>query len=428
MFVDQVNVHLRGGDGGAGVASFHREKGKPRGRPEGGSGGNGGAVFLVATPDMPTLLTYRRNPHHRAGSGTHGEGDMQHGKRGADVTLPVPLGTMVFSEDGELIADLVEEGQSIRVRDGGNGGRGNHALASKTHRVPGFSEQGEYGEEATYRLELKLLADAALIGFPNAGKSTLISKVSAAKPKIADYPFTTLQPNLGVVSVEEHEFVMADIPGLIEGAAEGKGLGHEFLRHVERARVLVVLLDPSLLQTEAIEEQYQTLLGELEAHDSELLERPRLVVLTKGDIETPPDLVEMAEDLGVDRVFPICSLTGDGLDELMYAIAEEVQDVRREVIDREGFILHRPAPAPFEVFYQDGMWLVEGKAARRAVNLADLTDLESADVVADRLERIGVNDALANAGAVSGDEVMIGDIVFVYEPETAWIDEDDEDY
>lgn len=426
MFVDQIAVHLRGGDGGAGVASFHREKGKPRGRPEGGSGGDGGSLSLTATGDMATLLKYRRNPHHRAGNGTHGEGDLQHGKRGEDLDLPVPLGTMVYSEDGELIADLVEAGQSVRLRDGGRGGRGNHALASKSHRVPGFSEQGEYGEEASFTLELKLLADAALIGFPNAGKSTLISKVSAAKPKIADYPFTTLQPNLGVVAAGEHEFVMADIPGLIEGAAEGKGLGHEFLRHVERARVLVVLLDPSLLQTEAIEEQYETLIGELGAHDSDLLERPRLVVLTKGDIETPPDLVEMAEDLGVEKVYPICSLTGDGLEELMYAIAEEVQDVRRIVTDREGYILHRPAPAPFEVFYQDGMWVVEGKAARRAVNLADLTNLESADVVAERLERIGVNDALSTAGAISGDDVMIGDIVFVYEPETKWQEADDE--
>ncbi|MBT8203197.1 MAG: Obg family GTPase CgtA, partial [Acidimicrobiia bacterium] len=248
MFIDEAVMYARGGDGGAGVAAFQKLRGKPKGKPEGGSGGRGGAVIVRADESVASLLDLKRHPHQRAGSGTHGEGDVRHGRRGDDLIVPVPLGTVIRLEDGTLLADLVRHGQEVVVAAGGRGGRGNQALITPALRAPTFAEQGEYGEEITVTLEVKLIADAALIGFPNAGKSTLIAAVSAAKPKIADYPFTTLQPNLGVVEVEGRDFVLADIPGLIEGAAEGKGLGHEFLRHVERARVLVVLLDPSSLQ------------------------------------------------------------------------------------------------------------------------------------------------------------------------------------
>ncbi|MGZ8756147.1 MAG: Obg family GTPase CgtA, partial [Acidimicrobiia bacterium] len=266
MFVDRVRVHLRAGHGGAGVVSFQKLRGKPKGKAIGGSGGKGGAVILRADPSMATLLTYKRNPHHEAGAGTHGQGDLRSGRQGDDLVLSVPLGTVVREDNGVVIADLVEADQHVTVLEGGRGGRGNAALVSRVHRAPNFCEQGEYGAGAWFEFELKLLADAALVGFPNAGKSTLISRVSAARPRIADYPFTTLEPNLGVVSFADREFVFADIPGLIEGAAIGKGLGHEFLRHVERARALVILLDPSPLQTESLLRQYDVLIDELAGH------------------------------------------------------------------------------------------------------------------------------------------------------------------
>lgn len=426
-FVDIVKIHLRAGDGGAGVAAFRRQKGRPRGRPEGGSGGAGGDVILRADETVSTLLRYRRNPHHRAGSGSHGEGDLRHGHRGEDLVLPVPPGTVIHDQDGVIIADLVVPGQQVTVLTGGRGGAGNAALVSPSHRAPSFAEQGEYGAEESFTLELKLLADAALIGFPNVGKSTLISTVSAARPKIADYPFTTLQPNLGVVSVGDAEFVLADVPGLIEGAAEGRGLGHEFLRHAERSLVLVVLLDPSSLQEASILDQYEVLLRELGGHASDLLERPRLVALTKTDLALGFDVGEAAVALGVDRLYPVSAVTHEGVDELMYAVATIVHQASRNLPERDGFILHRPVPPPFEVSRVGTAWEVRGRTALRAVNLQDLTIAEAADVAADRLRMLGVDAALEAAGAVRGDTVRIGDLEFEFLPDPgAW--EDDDDY
>jgi GTP-binding protein len=425
-FVDTVRIHLRAGDGGAGVASFRRQKGKPKGKPEGGSGGAGGDVILRVDDSMSTLLRYRYNPHHRAGSGTHGEGDFRHGRRGDTLVLPVPPGTVVRDEDATLIADLVAPGQEITVLTGGRGGLGNGALVSPQHRAPGFAEQGEYGPGASFILELKLLADAALIGLPNAGKSTLIASVSAAKPKIADYPFTTLHPNLGVVSVGDSEFVLADIPGLIEGAAEGRGLGHEFLRHVERAMVLVVLLDPSPLQELSIVEQYDVLMRELRVHSAELMSRPRLVAVTKVDLGPVPDGKALAAELDVDRVFQISAATHEGVDDLMYAVSSVVRRTSRELPEREGFILHRPVPPPFEIRRVGTGWEVLGRAAVRATNLADLTMAEAADVAAERLQLLGVNTALAAEGAVRGDIVRIGDLEFEFLPDAYGWEDDDE--
>ncbi len=422
-FVDTVTLHVRAGDGGAGVASFRRQKGKPRGRPEGGSGGPGGDVWLAVDDSMPTLLRYRHNPHHRAGNGSHGEGDLRNGKRGDDLVLPVPPGTVVRDEDGVMMADLVAPGERVRLVQGGRGGLGNAALVSKRMRAPGIAEQGEFGESRRFSLELKLLADAALIGFPNAGKSTLIASVSAAKPKIADYPFTTLQPNLGVVKVDESEFVLADIPGLIEGAAEGKGLGHEFLRHVERAMVLVVLLDPSPLQERSVEEQYDVLIAELEGHSPELSERPRIVAVTKADLIPDPDLGRVVDEVGT--IHHISSATRAGIDQLMYAIASVVDRTARELPEREGYILHRPVPPPFRLTRSGDGWELSGKAVTRAVNLADLTNPEAADLAAERLQRVGVHEALREAGAVPGDVVRIGALEFEYLPEAPWEDEDD---
>ena len=410
MFVDRVRVSLRAGNGGAGVVAFERAKGKPKGKPNGGNGGPGGSVILRADPSVATLLRYQRNPHHAAGHGKHGEGDLRHGRAGEDLVLPVPLGTVVIDDDDTVIADLVEPGQEVVAVEGGRGGLGNAAFVSPSRRAPVIAEQGEYGREEWFTLELKLLADAALIGFPNAGKSTFISRVSAAKPKIADYPFTTLEPNLGVVSFDDREFVLADIPGLIEGAAEGRGLGHEFLRHTERARALVIMLDPAETQVEPPEAQLDILSTEIMDYSPELADRPRLILVNKADAY---DVTPVAEATGA---LPISALTGEGVRDTLHAIADMVERAEREAPPREGFVLHRPLGPSFRVEREEEGWRVSGLAAERAVAMADLTVPEAADLVARRLGRLGVDAALQEAGAVAGDEVRIGDLSFEFTP------------
>src|SRR5258708_2525675 len=285
-FVDEAQLNVRAGDGGAGAVSFRRESHTPKGGPDGGDGGKGGDVWLRANRNAASLLAFRDHPHRRATSGTHGRGDKRHGAGGADLYVDVPEGTVVRDRGGEVLADLVHHGDLWLAAQSGRGGRGNARFLSNSRRAPAFAEQGEYGEDRWLRLELKLMADAALVGFPNAGKSTLIAAVSAAKPKIADYPFTTLVPNLGVVRFHEHEFVVADIPGLVEGAAEGRGLGHQFLRHIERARVLVLLLDLAPAAGPTPAEQEVVLLSELGRYMPELLDRPRLVIGSKAHVAT----------------------------------------------------------------------------------------------------------------------------------------------
>lgn len=410
MFVDRVKVHLRAGDGGAGVAAYQRSKGKPKGKPQGGNGGAGGAVIIAADPSVATLLRYQRQPHHRATDGTHGEGDLRHGRGGEDLVLSVPLGTMVIDEHGTVLADLVEPGHRIVALRGGRGGRGNAAFVSPKLRAPSIAEQGEYGPGAWFTLELKLAADAALIGFPNAGKSTLISTVSAAKPKVADYPFTTLQPHLGVVSLDEREFVLADIPGLIEGAADGKGLGLEFLRHVERARVLVILLDPSPLQSHPVDQQLRILLAELRRYLPELIERPRLVVVSKADL---PEASEAASH--VPGAMMVSAATRAGIDPFLHATADLVDRAMKASPDRPGFVLHRPLVSDLEIRREGNVWVVEGQAARRAVAFADLTVPEAARMASQRLARVGVDRALIAAGAEPGDDVKIGELVFEFQ-------------
>jgi GTP-binding protein len=336
---------------------------------------------------------------------------MRHGKNGLDLTLPVPLGTVVLDNDGTLIADLAAQGQEVVAVRGGRGGLGNAAFVGPANRAPSLAEQGEYGEEEWFTLEMKLLADAALIGFPNAGKSTFISKVSAARPKIADYPFTTLAPNLGVVVFDEREFVLADIPGLVEGAANGRGLGHEFLRHTERARVLVILLDPAETQTNPPGEQLEILRREIAQYSSELAARPSIVLMNKCDLEGATDQAVELEAL------PVSALTGDGVRDALHAIADLVDRAEREAPDRRGFILHRPLGPVFTVSPEDGGWRVSGRSVDRAIAFSDLTLLEAADVAARRLAGLGVDEALTEAGAVAGDEVRIGDITFEFTPE-----------
>lgn len=416
MFVDEVVVHLRAGDGGAGIVSFKRERGKPKGKPEGGSGGAGGDVIAIAEPAVSSLLEYRRRPHRRAGSGTHGKGDLQHGRRGEDLVLGVPPGTVIRDADGTVLADLAKPGQRVTLLTGGRPGRGNAALVGPRHVAPNFAEQGEYGTEADFTFELKIVADAAIIGFPNAGKSTLIARVSAARPKIAAYPFTTLEPNLGVVEIDDRQFVLADIPGLIEGASEGKGLGHRFLRHVERARALLILLDPSPLQDHSIAEQLGILRTELNRHDPVLSRRPEVVAVSKADIAEAAPARDALVAAGIPAIL-LSAVSGTGIDAVLHAVADAVAESERAFPEGEGFVLHRPAPPGFEIHHDGERWVVTGRVAERAVAFDDLTKPEAADVAARRLERAGIDDALRRHGVQPGDEVRIGELVFEFSDE-----------
>jgi GTPase len=403
-FVDEVQVNLRGGDGGAGAISFRREAHVPRGGPDGGDGGKGGDVILRADRNVASLLAFRDHPHRRAASGTHGSGKRRSGAAGDDLIVPVPEGTEVKKRDGEVVADLVSHGDSYVAVRGGRGGRGNARFLSNSRRAPSFAEQGEYGEEEWFRLELRLMADAALVGFPNSGKSTLISTVSAARPKVADYPFTTLEPHLGVVRFGEHEFVLADIPGLVEGAGEGRGLGHRFLRHVERARVLVLLLDLARLDGEDPAEQERVLLDELGRYRPDLLDRPRLVVGSKADVALfEPDRPR------------ISAVTHDGLDQFLGTLGSMVAEARAAEPEREPFVVLRPVEEGFSVARDDdGAWRVSGRSAERVVAMADLTNEEALAYVQDRFRRMGVERALARAGAREGDTVRVGPVELEY--------------
>ncbi len=403
-FVDEVQCNLRGGDGGAGAMSFRREAHVPKGGPDGGDGGDGGDVVIRADRNIASLLAFRDHPHRRAASGKHGQGGKRHGARGEDLLITVPEGTVVRARDGEVLADLVEHGDSYVVARGGKGGRGNARFLSNSRRAPSFAEQGEYGEEHWLRLEVKLLADAALVGFPNAGKSTLISAVSAAKPRIADYPFTTLEPHLGVVRFDDHEFVLADIPGLIEGAADGRGLGHTFLRHVERARVLVILLDLASVEGRSPEEQERVLLDELGRYQPDLLDRPRLVVGSKVDVATEP-----YDGLAISAV------TRTGIPRFLGTLGTMIEAARAVEPDDGGFVVLRPRESGYSVVRDDdGAYRVTGRAAERVVAMADLTNVEALAYVHERFRKMGVERALARAGARDGDTVRIGGIELEY--------------
>ena len=404
-FVDTAQVHAKAGNGGAGSVSFRREALVPRGGPDGGDGGGGGDVWLVADRNTASLLSFRDHPHRAGENGVHGQGQKKHGKRGADIVAPVPVGTVVKDADGDVLADLDTDGMRFLAARGGQGGRGNARFLANNRRAPAFAEQGEHGEEVWLNLELKLMADVALVGFPNAGKSTFISAVSAARPKIADYPFTTLEPNLGVVRVGEREMVIADIPGLIEGASEGKGLGHDFLRHIERARVLLVLIDLASAEERDPRYQEEALLHELGNYEPDLLERPRLVVGTKAD--------SAVLDWDGDRV---SAATGEGIRPLLGRLMDLVEAARTESPAGETFVIHRPEAEGFKIEREDnGGWVVLGRAAERAVALSDLTEMGGLAYAQQRLKRLGVDRALARAGVAPGDLVRIGGFVFEYE-------------
>jgi GTP-binding protein len=421
-FVDQAQLHARAGDGGAGAVSWRREAHVDRGGPDGGDGGHGGDVWLVASENESSLLAFKDHPFRRATNGGHGSGQKRHGARGKDIDVPLPVGTVVRRRTGETVVDLATAGMRFLGAEGGQGGRGNARFLSNRRRAPAFAEQGEPGQEFWLELELKLMADVALVGFPNAGKSTLISTVSAAKPKIADYPFTTLEPHLGVVRVggghNGTDFVMADIPGLVEGAAGGRGLGHQFLRHIERARVLVVLLDlgAPLAGGEPAEAQLRVLLAELGAYRPELLERPRVVAGSKADLVAAGG--DAAGAAMCDLV--LSAATSAGVDDLVGRLAVLVQETRAEAeaglaAGTGEVVVHRPLPEGVDVQRAGtAAWLVVGRAAERAVALSDLTDAGAQAEAVRRLRRLGVDRALARAGARDGDEVTVGSMTFTW--------------
>jgi GTP-binding protein len=408
-FVDEVTVIARAGRGGDGSASLLREPFKPKGGPDGGDGGDGGDVVFEVSPGVRDLSWLADHPHLRAGAGKPGRSGRRTGADGADLVIPVPDGTRVEDEDG-LVADLVGEGARAVVARGGRGGRGNASLASPRNRVPRVAEAGEPGQERRLAVELRLVADVGLVGLPNAGKSTLLSRLTAARPKIADYPFTTLTPNLGVSEGDDRRFVVADVPGLIEGASKGRGLGHRFLRHVSRCRALVLAVDLSAQDPAA---DLATLRRELDAFDPELLRRPSVVVATKADLV--PDPRRVADALG-EGAMVVSAVTGEGLEQLRDRLAELARETEAAAEERRPYVVLRPARPGFVVRREGERFRVVGRGVERWVAETDLEDPEALARLQRRLVREGVERQLAAAGARRGDEVVIGSVAFEFLP------------
>ena len=427
-FVDQVTLHIAAGRGGNGVASVHREKFKPLGGPDGGNGGPGGSVILRVDPDITTLVDYHHSPHRKAEHGGHGAGGHRNGGHGSDLVLPVPEGTVVTAGDGTVLADLVGPGTELVIAQGGRGGLGNAALASSKRKAPGFALLGEPGDELDIVLELKVVADIGLVGFPSAGKSSLIAAISRARPKIADYPFTTLVPNLGVVRAGDTTFTVADVPGLIEGAAEGRGLGHDFLRHIERCAALVHVIDTATIEPGRNPvEDLDIIEAELSRYGG-LEDRPRLVALNKIDVPDGRDIssfvVDELRERGL-RVFEVSAASGEGMRELTFAMAEIVSAARvaTEVVEAQRIVL-RPQSSvkggDFTVTETGEGWRVRGEKPERWVRQTDFSNDEAVGFLADRLNRLGVERRLVDLGAIEGDAVLIGDVdnavVFDFKP------------
>jgi len=433
-FVDRVVLHAIAGAGGNGCASVHREKFKPLGGPDGGNGGRGGSIVLVVDPGVHTLLDFHHRPHAKARNGKEGQGSFRAGANAEDLELAVPDGTVVFDEQGEIIADLVGAGTRFVAAQGGRGGLGNAALASAARKAPGFALLGEEGEARDLVLELRSMADVGLVGFPSAGKSSLVAALSQARPKIADYPFTTLVPQLGVVSAGESVFTVADVPGLIPGASEGRGLGLDFLRHIERCSVLVHVVDCATFEpgrdpvadVRALEQElarYTPALG------GDLASRPRIVALNKIDVPDAADLVDIVtEDLRAEfgwPIFPISTASRAGLRELTFAMAEQVDGyraalpvaeptrvvLRPQAVDDTGFTVEDDPEL-------EGGFVVRGPRPERWIRQTNFANDEAVGYLADRLARLGVEEALAAAGAVPGCPVTIGDVTFDWEPST----------
>ena len=419
-FVDEARIQVRGGEGGNGCVSFAREKHKPRGRPDGGNGGSGGSVILRVDTNVATLAELARNPHQRAERGRNGSGNTKHGATGDDRIVLVPDGTVVKDESGTVVADLVGAGAEFVAGPGGRGGRGNASLVTARRRAPGFAERGERAEERTINLELKTIADVGLVGFPNAGKSSLIAQLSAARPKVADYPFTTLSPNLGVAEVGDARFVVADVPGLIEGASKGRGLGLAFLRHLERCHVLCFVLD--LASELDVDDQLTSLREELRAHLPSFDERLGVVVANKVDVAPSEGVVRSIEGLAGDQGFDFVAasaLRGDGVEELSRLLAAAVERARAQRPERAShrLIRLRPEESAPVVEREGEAWRVHSARAERLLDRYDIGNQEALAFVQERLLAEGIEDALARAGARAGDEVRIGDVALEFTPD-----------
>ncbi|NMC26704.1 MAG: GTPase ObgE [Syntrophomonadaceae bacterium] len=417
MFIDHAKIFVKGGDGGNGCVAFRREKYVPLGGPAGGDGGRGGNVIFIADEGMSTLMDFQYRKHFKANRGQHGMGKNQHGARGDDLVVRVPAGTVVIDDDsGETIADLTTAGQEAVIARGGRGGRGNARFATAIHKAPSMAENGEPGEERWIRLELKLLADVGLVGFPNAGKSTLISRVSAARPKIADYPFTTLVPQLGVVLTrDKHSFVIADIPGLIEGAHAGAGLGHEFLRHIERNRVLLFILDAAQVDGRSVLEDYRVLRSELEAYRPELVNRPYLIVANKMDLPEAQENFRRLQELHGDKVIGISAITGQGLSELIEKTYDLLLSVPVTEHVGESRVMRKfQEEVPFVIEVIDGIYQVSGKRIENLVSMTNFDQEESLQRFQRTTERMGLDQALRAKGIRPGDTVRIKDMEFEY--------------
>lgn len=441
-FVDRVVLHVAGGDGGNGAASIRREKFKPLAGPDGANGGRGGDVILEVDPSTSTLLTYHHKPHQRATSGDFGKGDLRHGARGEDLVLRVPEGTVVTDLDGRVLADLVGTGTRFVAARGGTGGLGNAALASARRKAPGFALLGEPGEQRSIVLELKSVADVALVGYPSAGKSSLIAAMSAARPKIADYPFTTLVPNLGVVEAGQYRYTIADVPGLIPGASEGKGLGLDFLRHIERCHVIAHVLDAASLESdrdpvsdlEVIESELAAYADRLDAETegrAPLMERPTVIIINKTDVPDGADMADLVRERLGERGAPVLDVSAvshKGLRDLSFVLGELVEQARAQLPEPEAApIVLAPEPvdeAGFRVVKEqyDGAtaFRVVGDKPQRWVRQTDFANDEAVGYLADRLARLGVEEELYRAGAVAGSTVLIGPgedaVVFDWEP------------
>jgi GTP-binding protein len=431
IFFDHVKIYVKAGEGGNGSSHFRREKFAPFGGPDGGDGGRGGSIYFEATTSLNTLIDYRYRHHFKAQPGEAGMRQKMHGAKGDDVVMRVPCGTIVRdASTGELIADLVDEGQRVMVARGGRGGLGNTHFATATRQAPREAQKGEPGEERWITLELRLIADVGLVGYPNAGKSTLLSVVTAAQPKIADYPFTTLSPNLGVVaigqsgSLDEFSFVLADIPGLIEGAAQGVGLGHEFLRHVDRTRLLIHVLDGASYDRDPWED-FQAINRELGEYDERLATRPQIIAFNKMDLpETQarwPELKAQAEAAGYPA-FAISAAAHQGTDELMRYASQRLHEIWREEAEQAAALLSgdmsamagpvlRPQPQDaFSVTKENGVYIVRGKRVERAVSMTDTENEESMDRLQVTMEKMGITRALEEAGVKVGDLVRFGKV------------------
>lgn len=421
-FIDRVKIYVQAGTGGNGTVAFRREAHVPKGGPSGGDGGRGGSVIFVATNSLSTLLDLRYYREYKAQNGEKGHAKKMHGADADDLVIRVPVGTCVYDDDtGNIIADLTKDGQRAVIAKGGRGGRGNARFASSRNPAPKICENGEPGEKFNLRVELKLLADVGLVGFPSVGKSTLLSVVSKARPQIADYHFTTIVPNLGVVQVKDgRSFVMADLPGLIEGASQGKGLGHQFLRHIERCRVIVHIIDMSGSEGRDPYEDYVTINKELGEYEYRLLERPQIIVANKMDgDEAEENLKKFKEKLGDQKVFPIIAPIHEGIDAVLYAVADALEtapDFFNQEEEQESVLYtYKEEEKPFTTHNKgNGVWEVTGKKVERLVQMASFTTDDGFQRFALQIRNMGIDDALREAGCEDGDTVRLYDFEFEF--------------